>query len=144
MQLRIVGGILVLVGAAVLGMGIWGIAAANSMAQRLSWVAAQNGRGFDAEAWVLHWRISGGIVALIGALVFAGGTATLLKKVWGLIGVSLAGVTAATYPWVLQISGYARYSFEAAHLLETLIYIAVASAAMLTYALLRKRAIGTN
>jgi hypothetical protein len=50
MLLRIVGGILALVGAAVLGMGIWGIAAANSMAQRLSRVAAQNGRGFDAEA----------------------------------------------------------------------------------------------
>jgi cation transport ATPase len=143
MVLRIVGVAMALIGAIAVGIGIYGLSQTSSMMDSLSQMTVQSEQHFDPHDWAKHWVISSLIFVGIGAFVLAGGVALVLRNLWGLLLVAAGAVIAATYPWIFLFCGIARYVFESADTVETIIYMAITCAAVLAYVFRRHRRVGT-
>ena len=139
MFLRITGSISALIGAALIGLGIYGIYLAHPVAEALVWESSRGGCCLVASDWATHWSGSGAIIVGIGGFLFVGGIALALARLWGLLAISLGALAAASYPWVLEITGVTRYSFENAHTVETTVYLAIACATVFTFIAYRRR-----
>jgi hypothetical protein len=140
MFLRITGTISALIGAALIGLGIYGIYLARPIAEALVWEpSSRGGCCLGASDWATHWSGSVAIVVGIGVILLVGGSALALARLWGLFAISLGALVSATYPWVLEITGHARYSFETAHIVETTVYLAIACATVFTFIAYRRR-----
>jgi hypothetical protein len=139
MFLRITGTISALIGATLIGLGIYGIYLARPVAEALVWESSRGGCCLSAGDWATHWSGSGAIIVGIGAFLLVGGSAWALARLCGLFAISLGALVAATYPWVLEVTGRARYSFEHAHIVETTVYLAIACATVFAFIAYRRR-----
>jgi hypothetical protein len=134
--LRIVGILTLIAGAAIATYAIYAFVATPSMAENLALTKV------DLADWSLRWRLSSSVVGLVGGLLVIAGLALLLRRSWGLILVCAAATVVAVFPWVLELSGLARYGFERAHLIETVVAAAIGLGAVTAYVHLIRPRVG--
>jgi hypothetical protein len=135
---RIAGVLLVIVGLMIGGVGLYGWVGTDSMAQTYSNIFAAGLHGFprgefQAVQWKEHWRLFTLVVAVLDCLTAIAGVAVTGKKLWGYLFLSATAASAGLLPLINNISGYARYRWEAGSVRSALPYLALALLAIFVY-----------
>ena len=133
-MLRLTGIAVFLLGGAIAAAAVWGWVSTPAMVSGSFEVVPS-----DARDWSASWRLSSGLLVLIGLSAACAGAAIAWKKVWGFLLLSSAAAVAAVFPWVLQASGCLRYAFEEPSLNETAICVVVATCSVAAYFHVRSR-----
>ena len=128
MLYRIVGIALLLVGLAVLSLGIYGVVVARQVAEHV--IASSQAGGFDEEAWVSRFRLWDTVAAVLGGVTVVGGAAVTCRRPWGFMLIAVSAAFAGLFPWVLKGFAASHFSYEVPKLDETYILGAVTGLAL--------------
>lgn len=143
---RITGALLIAVGISIGVIGVLGWMRTDAMARMFaafSEAGALHGAVFNSELWSSHWRLENLIITIVGSLTAIAGVVVVRKKALGYLVAFGIFAFAGTYPFILRVSGYARYEWEGGSIHGGLPLFAVALAALLVYMVtVRRRKIG--
>jgi hypothetical protein len=131
MLYRLIGIALLLVGIAVLSLGVYGIIVAPQVAEHVA--ASSQARGFDAEAWANRFRLWDMVASVLGVLTITGGIAVTCRRSWGFVLVAVSAAFAGLFPWLLNAFAATHFSYEVPKLDETYVLAAVTSLALLAF-----------
>ena len=130
MWVRVIGIALLVLGAALAALGIDGLVQGSFLAAFSKSLADSAGlRGFDPQVWRLHWMLNSAALGCIGSLIAIAGIAVAFRRHWGFLLVAAVLAISAIAPWLLHALGLARYVYERANLIETVVLMALASVA---------------
>jgi len=126
MRFRLLGVIAVLLGVAGIALCVYALIEMPKLAVRVP--------SSDSGTWKLHWLASYLATGTAALLLVIGGRYILLSKRFGYLLVAAGSIGLASFPWLIEASGSARYAFERPSIWETAVLLALAVAALLGYA----------
>jgi len=138
MAIRVVGVLVLLLGAAAIALAAWGLADVDRSVTHWASVAAAKGTTFDGADWSRHWRTYSVLFGLVGGCILSAGASVLR---WGARALPLAAslfVLSALAPWLYEWLGLANYGFERPGVSETVIAFGVAIGLLLWHLRLRR------
>lgn len=122
---RVVGALSVLVGLVLLGLGVWGVLDAPTLAVDHLATALRRGSSLDVCAWRTRWIWWSSVAATVGAAISVGGVAVMFGRRWGFLVLACAAAFCAFGPWMLELFRLVKYSYEKANAVETFVLLAL-------------------
>jgi tetrahydromethanopterin S-methyltransferase subunit E len=87
----------------------------------------------DPANFLLHWRVTYGLLTVVAALGLAAGVAMFFLKRWSLLVIAAIAGVCAVLGIVGSVSGYLHYGFERSGVLSHLALVLLAAAAVYSY-----------
>jgi hypothetical protein len=121
---RLLGAVVTVAGSVLFALGVRGVLDAPALA--LSHLTAELSRGSSLNvcAWRTRWIWWSSIVAGVGGAIGISGIAVAFRRRWGFLILAIAAALGALGPWILKVFDLAKYPYERANILETVILIA--------------------
>jgi hypothetical protein len=134
LKLRVFAWVVLLVGLALLFIGITGYLRGPSLAQFMR-AASREFRGVDSDwcRWLTHWRAWALGIACAGFALAVSGAALAFQRRWGFLLMAAVLTAVAGVPWVLQALRLTRYTYERAETPGTLATLALAFLAIVAF-----------
>ena len=134
MKLRVFGWVVLLVGLALLFIGITGYLRGPSLAQFMRAASGQF-RGVDPDwyRWLTHWRAWALGIACAGLALAVSGAALAFQRRWGFLLMAAVLTAVAAAPWLLQALRLTRYTYERAEIPGTLVTLALSFLAVVAF-----------
>jgi hypothetical protein len=133
MAIRTFGGLVVLVSAGLLALGVVWLRDTRQMAQPLAWAVTAQGGSLDAADWQRHWCLNASVTVVAGASGMLAGVGMLRRRRWSVAALAAVAMSMIIFEVALVASGYARYGFERVNLVEVGVMSAIALVSVMAY-----------
>jgi uncharacterized membrane protein YfcA len=112
MLMRFVGALVVIAAATLVYVAVDGLSRGDEMARTLAMFAESNADPFDANDWRWRWRLSSGLLLILGMVGIVAGIGMVMRRRWALL-LWCSLVTVLLVGQALtSVAGIAKYAFE--------------------------------
>jgi hypothetical protein len=135
---RVLGALVVLFSAALVGFSVYAVATASSMASGLAEVAEAFDQELDAADWRKHWLRASVLNGVLGVAGLASGIGLLWQRPWSKLLWSLTVTVALLSAVVVALAG-TTYGFEGTEPVEWAVLVAATALSWCWYLRGRRR-----